>query len=86
MKCYLVARFDATVDPPVLLAVGTYGESWGTLTLAHSRKQFYADLAEGEGKTYDDAMKSLMKVIDYYPGLHWVRGWLDGKRTAVSSA
>jgi hypothetical protein len=77
MRCFLVARFDATVTPPVLLGLGVYSEGWNTLTLAHSSKQFYADLAVGEGDDFAEARAALLLFVDSYPGLHWVREWLE---------
>jgi hypothetical protein len=84
MRCFLVARFDATVTPPVLLGLGVYSEGWNTLTLAHSRQQFYADLAVGEGDDFAEARAALMLFVDSYPGLHWVREWL--KRESEETA
>lgn len=84
VTCYLVARFDATVDPPVLVGVGTYGEGWRTLTLSHSSNQFYADLEKGEGATYDEARRDLLQSCDAYPGLKWVRAWLEDNRPIAS--
>jgi hypothetical protein len=85
MKCFLVARFDATSDPPKLLGVSTYSESWNSLTLAHSSKYFYADLATGEGDSYKEAQESLMQMIDGYPGLRWARAWLDSSKSGAGT-
>jgi hypothetical protein len=76
MKCYLVASFDATATPPTLRGIAVYSESWSTLTVRHSRKQFYADLAVGEGDSFDESHANLMQFVDAYPGLHWVRARL----------
>jgi hypothetical protein len=76
MKCYLVARFDATASPPTLIGMGLHSESWHTMTLPHTDKRFYADLAVGEGDDYVKAQTALFELVDAYPGLKWVRGWL----------
>lgn len=77
MKCYLVARFDATATPPTLAGLNVCSESWSALTLAHSPQWFYADLATGVGDSFTEAKESLMQFVDAYPGLRWVRARLE---------
>jgi hypothetical protein len=81
-RCYLIGSFDTTEMPPRLVHLDTYGESWQTLTLGHSRARFHCDLAVGEGHTYDEAKANLMKTVEAYPGFHWVQAWLGKPSTA----
>jgi hypothetical protein len=81
-SAYLIGYF--TVAPrPVLQGSVIRSEPWRRLTLRHNTTVFYADIAEGVGDIYPEAIESLKRVIAMTPGLHWVDGWFKSKNKAI---
>jgi hypothetical protein len=74
---YLVATIDVRGPLPVIVHVGTYSESWKTLTLQHAPGRCYCDLAEAKGDDFEDAEEKLRELLREYHGLRWALDWLD---------